>query len=225
MDKIPCIVREVSDQDAERYVVECNIQRLKLLPSEYGKILERYIDIKETLDLTVEEVANKFGVSKKMLYRYVNLSKLIEPLQDEVDLERVYIEALDLLVKLNEEQQTKLCQFIDEYPSKTIVVNSGKNIVDMFTEYDLQDITVEMYLECFNKPKKNGYKNKVYNNVYKKYDVPEDKQIDEKELDKLVTDYLDDYFSKRFEKAKVQEIIKEETKDEIVEEESEVLER
>lgn len=229
MEKIPCIIRKVSDQDAEKYVMECNIQRLKLLPSEYGKILERYMDIKETLDLTVEEVANKFGFSRKMLYRYVNLSKLTEDLQDQVDYERIYIEAIDLLVKLSEEQQNKLCEFIKLYPNKTIVVNSGKNILDMFAENDLENITIEMYLECFNKPKKNGYKNKIYNNVYKKYDVPEDKQIDEKEIDKLVTDYLDDYFSKRFEKAKVQEIVKEEvkeeTKDEIIEEESEDLER
>lgn len=202
MKEIPCIVREVSDKEAERYVIECNIQRLKLLPSEYGKILERYLDIKETLDLTVDEVAKKFGVSKKMLYLYVYIYQLEEPLQDEVDMGRIYIDLASDLKELNKEQQIKLYQLIENNP-KTLVVNTGRKVIEMLKSYNLDEITDEMYAECLVPEKKEGYKNKVYNSVYKKYDIPAGKQIDEKEIDHLVSDFLDDYFSKMYEKAKV----------------------
>lgn len=196
--EIPCIVRDISDTDAERYVCECNIQRLKLLPSEYGKILERYMDLKDNLDLTVAEVAKKFGISARILYKYVNLSKLSEALQDDIDLGYIYVDLSDGLVTLSEEQQNKLHELIAENTHKTLTVLTGKNVIEMFMQNDIQNITTEMYLECFEKPKKNGYKNKVYNNVYKKYLVPEGEQIDEKELDTLVGDFLDDYFGKRY---------------------------
>lgn len=218
-EKIPCIVRDINDKEAERYVIECNVQRLKLLPSEYGKILERYLDMardfkeeNETDEgFTVKQIASKFNVSKKMMYAYINVNHLEDNLQDQVDMGRVYIDLAGPLGVLTPEQQNKLADLIDKNP-KTLVMNTGKKVIAMFQEHNVNEITEEMYNECL-KEARVGYKNKVYNNVYKKYDIPADKQIAEEEIDSLVSDFLDDYFGKMFEKVQEKEQVEEQSED------------
>ena len=67
--KVPCIVRKYTDEEMYTVLAESNIQRDRTLPSEYGRIFARYMEIRESEDLTAEEIAAKFDISKKTICR------------------------------------------------------------------------------------------------------------------------------------------------------------
>lgn len=216
--QIPCRIVEVSDEDAERYVIECNIQRQKIAISEYSEIIVRYLDYKKDLGLTMDDISKKFGITRQQLSHYRNVYLLHPDLQEQIDFGRIYLETVDLWIKLTPEQQIKFAELVKDNPKK-VVVNVGKRIADMFADYPLDEITPELYADCFSVQNKTRYKNKVYNNVWNKYpNIPVEKRISEEDLDKMVEDYLDDYITKNYEQAKAVEQTK-------TEEESEDLER
>ena len=220
MDKVPCFVRKVNDDEADRYVIECNIQRMKLLPSELSEMIGRYMDIREDIDMTVKELESKFGINYRVLYRYQHISELCTRLKRHIDEGRVYVEMAEKLAVLTNEQQEKLCDLIDNY-KKTITPKIGAKILEMFANYpNLDDITDEMYEECFAKAKKSTYKNKVYKKVWDKYpNIPEEKRLTEEQMDGMVATYFDDYIVKTFSKEEVE--VKAEEKTESPEEELE----
>ena len=83
--KVPCIIKEYSEEEVFQILTESNIQRDRTLPSEYGRIFTRYMELRSDIDMTAEEIAAKFDVSKKTMYRYINVSKLIPELQELTD--------------------------------------------------------------------------------------------------------------------------------------------
>lgn len=194
---IPCIVRDINDDLAEKYLIECNVQRIKLNPSEYGQILKRYMEIKNSLDLTVAEVAMKYGIAPKTLYRYVHVSELTDSLQTQVDWGRINVDVAEVISPLPEDKQERLNELISENEHKHITRKFAAKVFELFNENCLNDITEEKYLECFEVPK-TTYKNKIYEAVYNKYEIPATEKIPEEEIDSLVSDYVDKYFAKKF---------------------------
>lgn len=185
LSTIPCIVRNIADEDVEKYVIEANIQRLKLLPSEYGAILERYMEIRKDFDLTAEDIAVKFGISRKALYRYTNVAKLNERLQEQMDKGIINVDCADVFYTLSTDAQIKLADFIDEYP-KTITNAIARDIMDI-----LDNGTIEDFKDCFPIKEKKLYKNDLYNRVYGNVAF----DMSEEDLDKLVEKLLHDYFA------------------------------
>ena len=180
---LPCVIRTVSDEDADKYVVEANIQRIKLLPSEYGAIFDRYLDIRKDLALTAEEIAEKFGVSKKNMYRYLNVSKLIPALQELIDNDRIGIDCPDLLVTLDEDQQEKLVSVM-EATSYKMILAQAKKVIELFA---LDNFSQKTFEAIYEKP--FSFKNKIYKELSKKYNIT----LSEDELDDIVREYLDEY--------------------------------
>lgn len=99
LEMIPCIVRELTDDEAIIAMVDSNIQRETLLPSEkalaYKMKLEALKRQGMRTDLTSPQVAAKFrsddavaqqaNISGDTLRRYVRLTELIPPLLEMVD--------------------------------------------------------------------------------------------------------------------------------------------
>ncbi len=112
--KVPCIVRKYTDEEMYTVLAESNIQRDRTLPSEYGRIFARYMEIRESEDLTAEEIAAKFDISKKTMYRYINVNSLISELQDMTDNKIINIGAVDTISQLSEDEQTALAAVLDE---------------------------------------------------------------------------------------------------------------
>lgn len=112
--KVPCIVRKYTDEEMYTVLAESNIQRDRTLPSEYGRIFARYMEIRESEDLTAEEIAAKFDISKKTMYRYINVNSLISELQDMTDSKIINIGAVDTISQLSEDEQTALAAVLDE---------------------------------------------------------------------------------------------------------------
>lgn len=185
---VPCIVRNINDEQVYKYVAESNIQRFKIYPSEYGNIFLRYMEVRKDIDLTAQEIADKFGLSKKTMYRYINVTKLIPELQTLTDKDLISLDAVDILSKLSIENQKVINEYLLKN-NKKIMVGTAKKIYLFTTNNDILTVKdIENMIS--NKSKK--YKNRLYNIIAK------DKNINctEKELDTLVLNFLNDYFSK-----------------------------
>ena len=190
---VPCVVRNISDEEANLYVTESNIQRVRILPTEYCAIFKRYMDKREEIDMTAQKVADKFGISKKTMYRYINLDKLIKPLQSFVDGELINITCIDMLSTLSEDNQESIAEVIRQ-TSKKLGLPMLKKFIGLCEEYD-NTVPVEDFINVMeNKSDKNKkvYSNKVYNSIAEKYSF----DCSEKELDEIVSGLLDEYFRK-----------------------------
>lgn len=126
LDTRPVIVRDYSDEDADILVVDYNINRENLLPSEKAKAYKLKLDAMkrqgQRTDLTSAQVGQKLGgrfsvellaeqvnESRMQIQRYVRLNKLIPPLLDAVDAGTLkFVPAADFLSHLSEKEQTYL---------------------------------------------------------------------------------------------------------------------
>ena len=100
-EEIPCIVRELTDEEATIIMVDSNLQREQLLPSEKAFAYKMKLDALKRqgkrLDLTSDPVGPKLGHrsneelassspdSKTQIQRYIRLTALIPELLDLVD--------------------------------------------------------------------------------------------------------------------------------------------
>lgn len=100
LDKIPCIVKNMTDDEATIVMVDTNIQRENILPSERAWAYKMKLDALKHQgkrnDLTsaqfaqksktsVEKVANDANTSKDQVRRFIRLTELIPPLLQMVD--------------------------------------------------------------------------------------------------------------------------------------------
>lgn len=188
---VPCIVKDYSEDEIFKVLSESNIQRDKILPSEYGRIFARYMALRSDEDTTSKEIAEKFNVSKKTMYRYLDVNKLIEGLQRYTDIGIINIGAVDHIKALSESDQSALCTFLDSQKIK-LSVNLAKRVKELASASD--GLTAEYLIEgLFSKKEseaKNKYKNEIYAAVSDKFKI----NMTEQELDELTTKLLNDYF-------------------------------
>ena len=98
IDKIPCIIRNLSDDEAIIAMVDSNMQREEILPSERAFAYKMKLDAlnhqgKRT-DLTSCQVgtklssdilSNEIGDGERQIYRYIRLTYLVPELLEKVD--------------------------------------------------------------------------------------------------------------------------------------------
>lgn len=126
---IPSIIREMTDDEAVIAMVDANIQREELLPSEKGYAFKMKLEaIKhqgERADLTCAQnghkcdgmksrdiVAESAGVSKNQVSRYIRLTELIPELLEYVDLKRIPVTSGVEISYLDKEIQKWLFEYI-----------------------------------------------------------------------------------------------------------------
>ena len=119
LDTLPVIVRQMSDDAAVILMVDSNLQREHILPSErafaYKMKLEALKNQGARSDLTsdqvgqklwsVEQVASDAGESKTQIQRFIRLTNLIPELLDMVDEEKISFNPAVELSYLDEAQQ------------------------------------------------------------------------------------------------------------------------
>ena len=128
MDTLPVIVREMTDDAAVILMVDSNLQRENILPSErafaYKMKLEALKNQGARSDLTsdqvgqklwsVEQVASDAGESKTQIQRFIRLTNLIPELLDLVDEKKISFNPAVELSYLDEAQQRDFLQAMDE---------------------------------------------------------------------------------------------------------------
>ena len=134
IDKLPVIVRDLTDEQAVAMMVDANIHRENILPSErafaYKMKLEAVKKQGQRTDLTFsqpakrlknnEDIARGFGIGKDTLHRYIRLTELILPLLQMVDEGRIaFTPAVELSYLTKEQQQALLFEikYLDATPS------------------------------------------------------------------------------------------------------------
>ena len=116
---MPCIVRNLTDDEATIIMVDSNLQREKVLPSEkafaYKMKLEAMNRQGKRTDLTSTPLVSKFrtneilgkesGESRETIRRYIRLTELIQPILDMVDEGKIAMRPAVELSYLPKEQQ------------------------------------------------------------------------------------------------------------------------
>lgn len=86
ISSIPCIIAECDDETAYKIVAETNTRTGEYLPTENAKIFSEYLSKRtKSAEEVLDIISKKFSVSKKTIYRYVNILELIPPLQECID--------------------------------------------------------------------------------------------------------------------------------------------
>lgn len=120
--EIPCLVRDLTDDEAVIIMVDSNLQREKILPSEkafaYKMKLEAMKRQGQRTDLTsrpvgeklysVNELSNETPDSARQIHRYIRLTALISPLLDMVDEGKIAMRPAIELSYLPENEHTAL---------------------------------------------------------------------------------------------------------------------
>ena len=121
--EMPVIVRKLDDDEATIIMVDSNLQRETLLPSErafaYRMKLEAMKHQGERRDLTSSQLGTKLqradetlaeqaGSSRNQIQRYIRLTSLIPPLLDMVDAKKIAFNPAVELSYLSSEEQSQL---------------------------------------------------------------------------------------------------------------------
>lgn len=119
---VPVLVREMTDDEAVILMVDSNLQRENLLPSEkafaYKMKLEamkhqgKATSAQVAPKLTTELIGNEVGISKDMVKRYIRLTNLVPPLLQMVDDGRIAFSPAVELSYLTRDEQAELWDLI-----------------------------------------------------------------------------------------------------------------
>ena len=129
-ETMPVIVRDLDDDAATIIMVDSNLQRESLLPSERAFAYKMKLDAMkhqgERVDLTCSQVGNKLdgkksseilaeqvGQSKNQIFRYIRLTELSPELLDMVDEKKIAFNPAYELSFLKKEEQVDLLDAMD----------------------------------------------------------------------------------------------------------------
>ena len=130
LTEIPAIVREMDDDTAILLMVDSNLQREELLPSEKAFAYKMKLDAMkrqgQRTDLTSAQIGRKFdgkesrellaeqvGESRNQISRFIRLTNLVPNLLDRVDNKTMAFNAAVEVSYLTEPEQLMLCDAIE----------------------------------------------------------------------------------------------------------------
>ena len=131
LDTLPVIVRQMDDDAAVLLMVDSNLQRETILPSErafaYKMKLEamkhqagrptqdNYSQVGNNFGtLSSEEMAEELGTSKNQIFRYIRLTNLVPELLDMVDEKKISFNPAVELSYLDESQQRDFLEAMED---------------------------------------------------------------------------------------------------------------
>ena len=159
----PVIVRDYSDEDADILVVDYNINRENLLPSEKAKAYKLKLDAMKRqgarTDLTslqngeklnrrtsVKVLAEQAEDNVTAIQRCIRLTKLIPPLMEAVDAGKLkFVPAADYISHLTEKEQTYL-QFLMERDEVSPSVDQAQRLKQISAEGKLENNIIDLIM-------------------------------------------------------------------------------
>ena len=133
MDRIPAIIREMTDDEAIVKMVDANIQREELLPSEKAFAYKMKMDAMKNQgyrsDLTADsktscqfgtksradqQVSGQVGESARQVHRFIRLTELIPELLEYVDQKRLQFTVAVEISYIDKEVQKWLYEYIKD---------------------------------------------------------------------------------------------------------------
>ena len=160
LETMPVIVREMTDEEAVIAMVDSNLQREHLLPSEKAFAYKmKYEALKHqgtsrqvgTKLRTDEEIAEEGSDSARQIQRYIRLTNLIEPILKMVDEGRIALTPAVELSYLQRFEQIALYRIMDR-DDVTPSVYQAKQLRQLSQEEKLND---ESIAALISEPKAN----------------------------------------------------------------------
>jgi ParB family chromosome partitioning protein len=201
LDELPCIIREMNDDEAEIAMMESNLQKgLEILShSEKAELIFRRnealkhqgkrIDLEENQE-EVETTEKEFHLSRSTITRYLKIYTLTDEIKELLDTGRIAIRAAVNISNIEEGLQKHLHWMITQ---EDVKVSAAQSIVlaSMQTEGILNQASMEEVL----KKEKKEVKRKPYKlpkSIYKKYFTEEQES---QEVTETIMKALDNYFN------------------------------
>jgi len=124
LSTVPVLVREMSDDEAVILMVDSNLQRENLLPSEKAFAYKMKLEAMKhqgkatsgqlVQKLSVEKVADEANENYKTVQRYIRLTNLVPPLLQMVDDGRIALSPAVELSYLTRDEQAELWDLIGQ---------------------------------------------------------------------------------------------------------------
>lgn len=122
LDKLPVLVRDMTDDEAVILMVDSNIQRDNLLPSEkafaykmkleaikhQGKATSSQLGMKSDGKQSLDIIGEQNRESRNQVHRYIRLTNLAKPLLDMVDEQKIALSPAVELSYLTKQEQAEL---------------------------------------------------------------------------------------------------------------------
>ena len=123
LKSMPMRIVELSDDEAVIQMVDSNIQRGDILPSEKAKALRMRFDaIKhpgyKRGGSSLEAIGKETGLHSKSVQRFIQLSNLSDALLEKIDSKQIGLSQGVMLSSLNEEEQKVLEDVLDQTDEK-----------------------------------------------------------------------------------------------------------
>jgi len=205
-ETLPCIVRDLDDDSAVILMVDANLQREELLPSEKAKAFKMKLDaVRRKAGRPAKEnscqigthlrsdqiVAQEAGESARQVQRYISLTNLIPEILDMVDNRKIGFNPAVELSYLDESQQRQLLEAMDfsqSIPSLSQAQRIKKLAVD-------EGITQETMNVIMSEEKKSDVDRvTIKNDVLRKY-FP--KSYTPKQMEETIVKLLEQWQKKR----------------------------
>ena len=177
---LPCIVRELTDEEATVIMVDSNLQREQLLPSEkafaYKMKLEAMKHQGQRGDLTSDQVGQKSWAvnqladdaneSKTQVQRFIRLTNLIPEILDMVDEKKIAFNPAVELSYLKPSEQKEFLEAMD-YAQASPSLSQAQRLKKLSQE---GDCTLDAMCEVMNEIKKDELDHvTIKNEVLRKY--------------------------------------------------------
>ena len=202
--EMPCIVRNLTDDEATIIMVDSNLQRENILPSERAKAYQMKMEAirhqGERRDLTsrqigeklsVSQVADDAGTSERQVQRFIRLNELSEPLRDKVDNGELGFTPAVELSFLKPQEQEWVERALDE-TQQTPSLSQAQRIKQESKEGTLTEDTVHKIISEEKKP--------LYNSVTLSHDTLKKyfpKSYTAKQMENVIIRLLDSWLKKR----------------------------
>ena len=122
--EVPVIVKNLNDDEAVLMMIDSNLQRENVLPSEKAfayKMRMEALNHKGTKGTdSTEKITNETGEKRRQIFRYIRLTYLIKDFLDAVDSNKLsFIAGVNISYLKDDEQKSifKICSETMKYPS------------------------------------------------------------------------------------------------------------
>ncbi|MCI8287213.1 MAG: ParB/RepB/Spo0J family partition protein [Lachnospiraceae bacterium] len=155
LEEMPVIIRKLDDDESTVIMVDSNIQREDILPSEKAKAYRmKYEALKHQGSkgnkYTADEVGEAAGDSGRTVQRYIRLAELIQELMDYVDENKISMSVGEKLSYLKKEEQAWVAEAINSKGTVPSVAQAGQ--LKAFSEAG--KLTADQVYEFFDRKEK-----------------------------------------------------------------------
>lgn len=197
LSTIPAIVREMTDDESVIAMVDANIQREELLPSEKAFAFKMKMDAIKHQGITFghdvqkwshEEIGKESGISGRQVNRYIRLTELVPELLDLVDCKKINLTLAVDISYIDKEIQKWIYEYIrDNGFIKPIQITALRKQLE--TEKVSQNFMISIFNNAIA-PKKTNRKITLTEKKLTRYFPPEYSQ---EEMEKVIETLLEEW--------------------------------